>query len=123
VLCCGTPSNRPTSQPANHGYKFKDIETPHESPPSSIIHKTTSVGIPSLQQLPIIHSSASFLYPQLQLHPTQLLTHLSSAPVQDTMASRNEDDLTPSKTEGFKVGEKKTLDEYAKLGMHVPDKE
>ncbi|KAF7506870.1 hypothetical protein GJ744_011216 [Endocarpon pusillum] len=31
------------------------------------------------------------------------------------MASRNEDDLAPSKTEGFKVGEKKTLDEYAKL--------
>jgi Rho GDP-dissociation inhibitor len=33
------------------------------------------------------------------------------------MASRGEDDLAPSKTEGFKVGEKKTLDEYAKLGM------
>ncbi|ERF68264.1 hypothetical protein EPUS_02720 [Endocarpon pusillum Z07020] len=31
------------------------------------------------------------------------------------MASRHEDDLAPSKTEGFKVGEKKTLDEYAKL--------
>lgn len=31
------------------------------------------------------------------------------------MASRHEDDLSPSKTEGFKVGEKKTLDEYAKL--------
>jgi hypothetical protein len=26
-------------------------------------------------------------------------------------------DLTPEKTEGFKVGEKKTLDEYQKLGM------
>jgi hypothetical protein len=35
------------------------------------------------------------------------------------MAERNEDDLAPSKTEGFKVGEKKTLDEYAKLGMGV----
>lgn len=34
------------------------------------------------------------------------------------MASRNEDDLAPSKTEGFKVGEKKTLDEYAKLGTN-----
>jgi hypothetical protein len=33
------------------------------------------------------------------------------------MASRGEDELAPSKTEGFKVGEKKTLDEYAKLGM------
>ena len=38
----------------------------------------------------------------------------------DTM----EDDLAPSKTEGFKVGEKKTIDEYQKLGkfapLHVP---
>ena len=33
------------------------------------------------------------------------------------MADRRDDDLAPSKTEGFKVGEKKTLDEYAKLGM------
>lgn len=35
------------------------------------------------------------------------------------MASRHEDDLAPSKTEGFKVGEKKTLDEYAKLGTSM----
>lgn len=27
-----------------------------------------------------------------------------------------EDDLAPSKTEGFKVGEKKTIDEYKNLG-------
>ena len=27
-----------------------------------------------------------------------------------------EDDLAPSKTDGFKVGEKKTIDEYQKLG-------
>jgi hypothetical protein len=27
-----------------------------------------------------------------------------------------DDDLTPSKTEGFKVGEKKTIDEYKNLG-------
>ena len=32
------------------------------------------------------------------------------------MSGKNEDDLAPSKTEGFKLGEKKTLDEYAKLG-------
>ena len=32
------------------------------------------------------------------------------------MASQAEDDLQASKTEGFKVGEKKTLEEYAKLG-------
>ena len=32
------------------------------------------------------------------------------------MAS-NEDDLQASKTEGYKIGEKKTVEEYAKLGM------
>ena len=31
------------------------------------------------------------------------------------MAS-NEDDLQASKTEGYKIGEKKTVEEYAKLG-------
>lgn len=28
----------------------------------------------------------------------------------------NDDDLTASKTEGFKLGEKKTIEEYKKLG-------
>lgn len=28
----------------------------------------------------------------------------------------HEDDLVASKTEGFKVGEKKTMEEYAELG-------
>lgn len=32
------------------------------------------------------------------------------------MAS-NEQDLLPDQTEGFKVGEKKTMDEYNQLGM------
>ena len=32
------------------------------------------------------------------------------------MASQGDDDLQASKTEGFKVGEKKTVEEYAKLG-------
>ena len=32
------------------------------------------------------------------------------------MASQGEDDLIASKTEGYKVGEKKTVEEYAKLG-------
>lgn len=31
------------------------------------------------------------------------------------MAS-NEEDLQASKTEGYKIGEKKTVEEYAKLG-------
>jgi hypothetical protein len=34
------------------------------------------------------------------------------------MASSSKDeDLLPEQTEGFKVGEKKTIDEYHKLGM------
>ena len=32
------------------------------------------------------------------------------------MASQGDDDLVASKTEGYKVGEKKTVEEYAKLG-------
>lgn len=31
-----------------------------------------------------------------------------------------EDDLKVEKTEGFKVGEKKTMDEYMKLGVLMP---
>ena len=33
------------------------------------------------------------------------------------MASQADDDLTASKTEGYKAGEKKTVEEYAKLGV------
>jgi hypothetical protein len=32
------------------------------------------------------------------------------------MASHGEQDLLPDQTEGFKVGEKKTLDEYKNMG-------
>jgi len=32
------------------------------------------------------------------------------------MASQGEDELAPSQTDGFKVSEKKTIDEYTKLG-------
>lgn len=32
------------------------------------------------------------------------------------MPTQGEDDLQASTTEGFKVGEKKTVEEYAKLG-------
>lgn len=31
----------------------------------------------------------------------------------------DQDDLTATKTEGFKVGEKKTLQEYQELGMCI----
>ena len=32
------------------------------------------------------------------------------------MADHHEDELKPEQTAGFKVGEKKTLDEYTQLG-------
>ena len=35
------------------------------------------------------------------------------------MASKADDDLAVAQTEGFKVGEKKTLDEYKNLGMSI----
>ena len=37
------------------------------------------------------------------------------------MASNNptEDELAPETTEGFKVGEKKTIDEYQQLGKEI----
>ena len=35
------------------------------------------------------------------------------------MASAADEDLVASKTDGFKVGEKKTVEEYAKLGEPI----
>lgn len=34
------------------------------------------------------------------------------------MASSQDNDLIPEQTEGFKVGEKKTIDEYKQMGMY-----
>jgi len=36
------------------------------------------------------------------------------------MADQHDDDLAASKTQGFKVGEKKTLQEYQELGESFP---
>jgi len=33
------------------------------------------------------------------------------------MASHTDADLLPEQTQGFKVGEKRTIDEYHKMGM------
>lgn len=38
------------------------------------------------------------------------------------MASAGDEDLVASKTDGFKVGEKKTVEEYAKLGEPFPNR-
>jgi hypothetical protein len=47
-----------------------------------------------------------------------LQTHLQKlTSTQANMAGDHDDDLTVERTEGFKVGEKKTLDEYHQLGM------
>jgi hypothetical protein len=34
-------------------------------------------------------------------------------------SAANDQELLPEQTEGFKVGEKKTMDEYSKMGMHT----
>ncbi|KAK7509041.1 uncharacterized protein IWZ02DRAFT_466311 [Phyllosticta citriasiana] len=36
------------------------------------------------------------------------------------MVDAHDDELTPEQTEGFKVGEKKTIDEYQQLGKLAP---
>lgn len=36
------------------------------------------------------------------------------------MGEHDNDDLVATKTEGFKVGEKKTIEEYTQLGMQSP---
>ena len=49
--------------------------------------------------------------------PTQYqLPQTQSLPLVATMSTPNPEDLEPEQTEGFKVGEKKTIDEYQKLG-------
>lgn len=47
------------------------------------------------------------------IHPIPFLVH-STAIMSNEAAVH--DDLVPEQTEGFKVGEKKTIDEYQKLG-------
>ena len=44
--------------------------------------------------------------------------HCQHATIQPSMASHGDDDLSTSKTEGFTLGEKKTVEEYAKLGEY-----
>ena len=48
---------------------------------------------------------------------TTTIPRLTSPVFTTNMASQGEDDLQASTTEGFKVGEKKTVEEYAKLGQ------
>jgi len=53
----------------------------------------------------------------LSLH----VLHVGPSLEAEKMASADhvtEDELKPEETEGFKVGEKKTIEEYHKLGMY-----
>ncbi|KAK7538109.1 uncharacterized protein J3D65DRAFT_315386 [Phyllosticta citribraziliensis] len=47
--------------------------------------------------------------------PTPSLTPTRPSPHSAAMVDGHEDELTPEQTEGFKVGEKKTIDEYQQL--------
>jgi hypothetical protein len=51
-------------------------------------------------------------------HHSPLIIDLSRS-ITSNMASAQDQELLPDQTEGFKVGEKKTMDEYHKLGMLV----
>jgi len=42
--------------------------------------------------------------------------HITESATKMASSANNEQDLLPDQTEGFKVGEKKTIDEYNKLG-------
>jgi hypothetical protein len=55
----------------------------------------------------------------LPQHSTPLLPPRTAIPEYHYIANMadNHDDLHAEQTEGFKVGEKKTIDEYQKLGM------
>lgn len=71
------------------------------APPTSFSHRYTFlIATPNLQ---VESSSSSTIY------ATQI-RDLSRA------RANMEDDVSADKTPGFKVGEKKTLDEYHKLG-------
>ena len=68
---------------------------------------------------PPVTCQSLFLLPQFPVDrplplPTRL-TPTTSTPT-TTMADRHDDDLATSKTQGFKVGEKKSLQEYQELG-------
>lgn len=79
-------------------------------------------------------SNLDFYFKQTTSHQTTTRTHHVGKKYTDiqrtsreesnqnaNMASAsNEQDLLPDQTEGFKVGEKKTMDEYNKLGAWFP---
>lgn len=71
---------------------------------SAVVELAWSISPPSdILSLPI-HSPSS------SQHPPCLHSAIMSS------AEHHDDELTPEQTEGFKVGEKKTIDEYQQLG-------
>lgn len=85
-----------TGRPEPEGRQL--LHPPLRSPCSCPLHPSFPASIPSI------------------LPPTQSHNTPNSA----TMVDGHEDELTPEQTEGFKVGEKKTIDEYQQLGKYLP---
>lgn len=67
-------------------------------------------------------SSPALILPQFPIDqpPPLTQTHYPTTSISTTMADQHDDDLAASKTQGFKVGEKKTLQEYQELGESFP---
>jgi len=88
---------------------------PDKTTPLWINHKVSQLEAHRVR-LPIVNISHS------QLKPFSSLIIIIFAPHQTSKmaSSNNEQDLLPDQTEGFKVGEKKTMDEYHQLGMWQP---
>lgn len=62
----------------------------------------------------LVHSTNLHVYSPFP--PKPVPRNNSSSRYFSNMAHQGEEDLVASKTEGFKLGDKKTVEEYAKLG-------
>ena len=64
---------------------------------------------------PLPHSTTLDSYSLSKLHTESFRGGSKRLPVK---MSGNDDELLPDQTEGFKVGEKKTIDQYHQMGMY-----
>lgn len=68
-----------------------------------------------IDTLPLLSLPPSLVPPSLVQVPRQKRSRQQTTAT--LTMTEHDDDLVASKTEGFKVGEKKTIEEYTKLGM------
>jgi hypothetical protein len=88
---------------------------PDKTTPLRINHKVSQLESHRVR-LHILNISHS----QLKTFSPLIITIFAPHQTAKMASSNNEHDLLPDQTEGFKVGEKKTMDEYHQLGMWQP---